>query len=224
MRDEPFNGSKTSPLPSVRVLFDDASAVEDLTSDLDRVLFGLGDRRLTVVCVGTDRSTGDAFGPIVGTKLKRSIRWPWVEIFGTLDEPVHAVNLASTLEEIHRAHPVAPYIIAIDACLGKFDHVGQIIMEPGPLRPGAGVKKSLPAFGDYTLTGVVNVSGFMEYFVLQNTRLGIVMRMSDVVVEALLSSFHKLAMRRTFLGASTDRATAASREPQSFPSGTLPAG
>ncbi|WDL99455.1 spore protease YyaC [Alicyclobacillus sp. ALC3] len=208
----------------MRVLFDDASAVEDLTSDLDRVLFGLGDRRLTVVCVGTDRSTGDAFGPIVGTKLKRSSRWPWVEIFGTLDEPVHAVNLASTLEEIHRTHTASPYIIAVDACLGKFDHVGQIIMEPGPLRPGAGVKKSLPAFGDYTLTGVVNVSGFMEYFVLQNTRLGIVMRMSDVVVEALLSSFHRLAMRRTFIGAPTDRSTAASREAQGFPGGTLPAG
>lgn len=222
MRDEPLEG-KTSALPSIRVSFDDASAAEDLTGDLDRVLFELGDRRLTVVCVGTDRSTGDAFGPIVGTKLRRSVRWPWIDIVGTLDEPVHAVNLAATLEEIDRSHTAKPFIIAIDACLGKFDHVGQIILEPGPLRPGAGVKKSLPAFGDYTLTGVVNVSGFMEYFVLQNTRLGIVMRMSEVVVDALLASFHKLAVRRAVISVSADRAAAASREPGSLSGGTRPA-
>jgi len=33
--------------------------------------------------------------------------------------------------------------------------------------------------------GVVNVGGFMEYFVLQNTRLSLVMRMADVIAEGL---------------------------------------
>ncbi|EJY56783.1 sporulation protein YyaC [Alicyclobacillus hesperidum URH17-3-68] len=57
----------------------------------------------------------------------------------------------------------------------------------------------MPEFGDVTITGIVNVSGFMEYFVLQNTRLGIVMRMSDIVVQALSLSLqkwqHSVAMR-----------------------------
>ncbi|GMA63673.1 hypothetical protein GCM10025859_41130 [Alicyclobacillus fastidiosus] len=49
----------------------------------------------------------------------------------------------------------------------------------------------MPEFGDLTVTGIVNVSGFMEYFVLQNTRLGIVMKMCDTVVQSLYNSLQK---------------------------------
>jgi putative sporulation protein YyaC len=176
-----------------RVPFDDESAVFHLTAILDEVFNRAQDRDVVLVCVGTDRSTGDAFGPIVGSKLANT---HGVQVYGSLDDPVHAVNLATTLEQIQEQHIRRPFILAIDACLGKFDHVGHIIVEEGPLRPGAGVKKSLPEFGDFTLTGVVNVCGFMEYFVLQNTRLGIVMRMTDIVVQALRNSLHRLQMRK----------------------------
>ncbi|MCL6626370.1 spore protease YyaC [Alicyclobacillus shizuokensis] len=179
-----------------RVAYDDEQAAERLCCVLDKVFATAEDRPIVLVCVGTDRSTGDAFGPIVGSQLQACVNMPNVTIYGTLDEPVHAVNLSDVLNRIHRHHLNDPLIIAIDACLGKFEHVGHIILERGPLRPGAGVKKTLPEFGAYTLTGVVNVSGFMEYFVLQNTRLGIVMRMCDVVVEAVRRSLARLASRR----------------------------
>lgn len=42
------------------------------------------------------------------------------------------------------------------------------------------------------MTGIVNVGGFMEYFVLQNTRLSLVMNMANVIGDAL-----HLALRRT---------------------------
>lgn len=177
-----------------RIAYDDTSAIAQLESILDKILTANNHRKILVVCVGTDRSTGDAFGPIIGSKLRSSLHLLGVDVLGTLDEPVHAVNLASTLQNIESDYRNSPFIIAIDACLGKFDHVGQITIEKGPLRPGAGVKKNLPCFGDVTLTGVVNVSGFMEYFVLQNTRLSIVMKMSDVVVTALRNSLRKQAM------------------------------
>lgn len=176
-----------------RVPFDDESAVIHLTAILDEVFSRAQEREVVLVCVGTDRSTGDAFGPIVGSKLANTFG---VQVYGSLDDPVHAVNLATTLEEIQQQFVHRPFILAIDACLGKFDHVGHIIVEEGPLRPGAGVKKTLPEFGDFTLTGVVNVCGFMEYFVLQNTRLGIVMRMTDIVVQALRNSLHRHQMRK----------------------------
>ncbi len=31
------------------------------------------------------------------------------------------------------------------------------------------------------LTGLVNIGGYMEYFVLQSTRLSLVMKMSDII-------------------------------------------
>lgn len=193
--DNVTSSEKISPeaeFPVFRVQFDDDAAGDKLSRAFDAVLQAAGGREVVVVCVGTDRSTGDAFGPIVGSKL-HSVTG--ATVYGTLDEPVHAVNLAATLDYIEKTHRNHPFVVAVDACLGKFDHVGQIIVEQGPLRPGAGVKKTLPEFGDVTITGVVNVSGFMEYFVLQNTRLGIVMKMTEIVAEALRNGLFRRNMR-----------------------------
>jgi hypothetical protein len=53
------------------------------------------DTPIVIVCVGTDRSTGDSLGPLVGTALAR-FHSPLFHLYGTLDEPVHAVNLEET--------------------------------------------------------------------------------------------------------------------------------
>lgn len=47
------------------------------------------------------------------------------------------------------------------------------------------MQKDLPEVGDLHINGIVNVSGFMEYFVLQNTRLHLVMNMANVLAEGL---------------------------------------
>jgi putative sporulation protein YyaC len=144
------------------------------------------DTPIVIVCVGTDRSTGDSLGPLVGTALAR-FHSPLFHLYGTLDEPVHAVNLEETLSLIYQKH-ANPFIIGIDACLGQSTSVGCIQVVDGPLRPGAGVNKQLPPVGDIHLTGIVNVGGFMEYFVLQNTRLSLVMRLSDIIASSLYSA------------------------------------
>ncbi|WP_055106429.1 spore protease YyaC [Paenibacillus ihumii] len=143
-------------------------------------------QEIVVVCIGTDRSTGDCLGPLVGTALAK-YNCPHFHLYGTLDEPVHAMNLKDTLQQINTTF-VDPYIIGIDACLGQTTSVGSIQVVQGPLRPGAGVNKELPPVGDIHLTGIVNVGGFMEYFVLQNTRLSLVMRLSEIIASSLYSA------------------------------------
>jgi putative sporulation protein YyaC len=133
------------------------------------------------VCVGTDRSTGDSLAPLVGTKLKRK----GYRVLGTINDPVHALNLADTIENL----PEHKYIVGIDACLGQASSVGQTQIFKGKLRAGAGVGKSLPEFGDYVISPVVNVGGFMEYFVLQNTRLSVVLGLADSIYKALNRRF-----------------------------------
>ena len=141
--------------------------------------------QLTVVCIGTDRSTGDALGPLVGSQLCRH-PLPGVRVLGTLDEPVHAANLRDVLARMQpELAQSRAAVIAVDACLGRSESVGWISVKPGALRPGTGVNKDLPPVGDLHIMGVVNVGGFMEYFVLQNTRLSLVMRMADVIAEGL---------------------------------------
>ncbi|MBJ6361678.1 spore protease YyaC [Paenibacillus sp. GCM10012307] len=149
-------------------------------------------QRIAVVCIGTDRSTGDALGPLVGTALTRHPNKPF-DVYGTLESPVHAMNLEETMAAI-KATPDPPFIIGIDACLGQVASVGSIQVGEGPVRPGAGVNKQLPPVGDMHITGIVNVGGFMEYFVLQNTRLHLVMQLSEIISFSL---FHAILSEST---------------------------
>jgi putative sporulation protein YyaC len=127
-----------------------------------------GYRDIVILCIGTDRSAGDSLGPMVGTFLKEFL--PDANIYGTLACPVHAQNLEEKAKEISIKYPKA-FILAVDASLGRLDSVGSIYFKPEPLAPGAGVKKDLPKVGNASITGVVNVGGWLEYMVLQNTRL-----------------------------------------------------
>ncbi|SET15084.1 putative sporulation protein YyaC [Salinibacillus kushneri] len=148
---------------------------------------------IVVVCIGTDRSTGDSLGPMVGTLLNdQSKLLNNLYIYGTLEEPVHAKNLEDQLKMIHQRHQ-NPYIVAIDACLGKQSSIGSIITGYGPMKPGAAVQKHLPEIGDLYISGVVNMSGYMEYFVLQNTRLSIVMNMAKQIAHSLRLLDHLLS-------------------------------
>lgn len=136
---------------------------------------------IILLCIGTDRATGDSLGPLTGHKL---MGLPEVngqiKLYGTLDKPVHATNLKPTLKQIYKAHN-KPLIVAVDACLGKTTHIGYLTIGTGSITPGAGISRSLPKVGDVAITGIVNFSGMMELLILQNTRLNLVMRMADVI-------------------------------------------
>ncbi|WP_442597256.1 spore protease YyaC [Neobacillus sp. D3-1R] len=167
----------------VKVFHDEEDAVQLLAKELMNMFPPHTIRPIVFVCIGTDRSTGDSLGPLVGTLLEEKGPSPF-HVYGTLDEPIHAVNLEDKLKEIKQQH-FYPFIIGIDACLGKLKSVGSIQLADGPVKPGAGVNKELPAVGDIHLTGIVNVSGFMEFFVLQNTRLNLVLKMAKTISEGI---------------------------------------
>ncbi|MEH7457244.1 spore protease YyaC [Bacillus pseudomycoides] len=146
---------------------------------------------LILICIGTDRSTGDALGPLVGTKLEQ-MEIQNFQVFGTLDEPVHALNLEDKIQNIQTSIPNS-FIIAIDACLGKSQNIGSITIGKGPSKPGAAMNKKLPAVGELHIHGIVNLNGFMEFFVLQNTRLSLVMKMADVISQSIKETDQKLS-------------------------------
>lgn len=60
------------------------------------------------------------------------------------------------------------------------------------LHPGAAVHKNLPKVGDIHITGIVNVGGSMEFYVLQNTRLHLVMSMADSIAQSIYLADQKL--------------------------------
>ncbi|MFD1734957.1 spore protease YyaC [Bacillus salitolerans] len=166
-----------------RISYDEDLASSKISKQIVSHLPTHSEQSIAIVCIGTDRSTGDALGPLIGTKLEEKKNLPF-HIFGTLENPIHAVNLQEQLEIIQEKLP-QPFIIGIDACLGRLKSVGMVSVASGPVKPGAGVQKELPPVGDMHITGIVNVSGFMEFFVLQNTRLNLVMKMAETISESL---------------------------------------
>ncbi|WP_318506478.1 spore protease YyaC [Bacillus sp. T3] len=169
---------------SSRILHDEIAAAQKLSLELKLKMANMKENRpIVFVCIGTDRSTGDSLGPLVGTLLEEKMISPFF-VYGTLENPIHAVNLKEQLSEIFEKH-TDPFIIGIDACLGRLKSVGVIQIAEGPVKPGAGVNKELPEVGDIHITGIVNVSGFMEFFVLQNTRLNLVLKMAKTIANGI---------------------------------------
>lgn len=158
---------KGTPLSSIKL-------ARELTALLEN-----NKKTLVLLCIGTDRATGDALGPLVGSYLNK-LNPKGIEIYGTLENPVHALNLKSTLEQINSTHD-KPFILAVDAALGNKEYIGYIKLSPGSIKPGESVSKVLPAVGDVHITAIVNVKGFMEPQVLQSTPLSLVMELSRII-------------------------------------------
>ena len=146
------------------------------------------DRDIVLLCVGSDRSTGDSLGPLIGHKLQHTLNNK-LYVYGTLKEPVHAINLKAVVESIYEIHK-DPFIIAVDASLGTKNHIGYVTLSEMPLRPGLGVKKSLPEVGDICITGIVNLSGMMDGILLQSTRLSTVMELADFISIGIFIAIH----------------------------------
>jgi len=174
-----------------RIHIENTNASELLFPIISRDILKLGfnnHRDLIILCVGTDRSTGDSLGPLTGTLLSKQNILPAI-IIGNIHNPVHASNLEQIINDIDDRYQ-NPFIIAVDAGLGKQNSVGFIDVKKGPLKPGTGVNKKLPEIGDMHITGLVNVGGYMEYLVLQSTRLSIVFKMAETIASALKLSIN----------------------------------
>ena len=143
----------------------------------------LFEKDIVYVCIGTDRATGDCLGPMVGTRLQSTSMHP--HVYGTLEQPVHATNLADFTRQIADRYE-NPLTVAIDASLGNSSRIGFINVKKGGLKPGTALNKDLPEVGDFHISGVVNVGGYLEQIVLQNTRLFLVYRMAEVIARSLL--------------------------------------
>lgn len=142
----------------------------------------IGDRPLIIVCIGTDRSTGDSFGPFTGSLLRSLTPYPY--IYGTLTHPIHCQNYLDETAPLYHRH-TNPYIIAIDASLGAASHIGHIRIRSGGIRPAAAFDRALPPIGDLAVTGVVGKSGTHDYHTLQSARLSLVVSMASCLAGAL---------------------------------------
>ncbi|KEH91636.1 hypothetical protein Z962_p0010 (plasmid) [Clostridium botulinum C/D str. BKT12695] len=136
--------------------------------------------KIIFVCIGTDRCTGDSYGPIVGSMLKQIKS---IEVYGTLHEPVHATNLKNALQNIDLNNNL---IIAVDAALGDIDKFRKISIKNKPIRPGNAIGKNLGLVGDISIRGFIGLkSDFACFEIIQNTRLSLVYDLAKLTFETI---------------------------------------
>lgn len=140
-----------------------------------------------IVCIGTDKFIGDCLGPLVGTFLK-DMNFP-LPVYGTIEYPIHALNIKDRIKNIYDLHPNAN-IIGIDACLGEESSIGDIHIRNSPIHPGKGVGKSLPEVGDYSIVGIIDCIDDAAIFTSKSIRLHFIMEMAKVISSSIMYSYN----------------------------------
>jgi len=155
----------------------------DGLADFFRTISGLhpGRDALIALCIGTDRSTGDAFGPLVGSRL-RELGWP--HVIGTLEAPCDANRLPAAIASI----PAEGIVLAFDACLGNEEDIGKYTVLPGPLQPAAATGNAAGRHGPvghYSVAAVVGRKSIKPLWELQSASLHRVMHMARTAADAV---------------------------------------
>ena len=133
-----------------------------------------------IVCIGTNKYIADSLGPFVGSILKsRNCKYP---IYGTINNPIHALNLEDTIYKIKKIHDDS-LILAIDAAINTDKNKqGDIIFKCHSLKPGEGLKKELPSIGDNSILGIVgSKSDFENNEIFLDTILNIATFIADAI-------------------------------------------
>lgn len=146
---------------------------------------------IVIMCIGTDRSTGDSLAPLVGTFISRRIDVP---VIGTLEDPVHAKNLELTIKKINLEYN-NPFIITIGGCLGNESDIGEIRLNINKKAVTSSVtidENDLFKVGYVSILGIVNYSGSYSFLVLQNTRLYIVFELAKVIANSIIDAFNEI--------------------------------
>ena len=111
------------------------------------------ERETVVVCIGSDRVSGDMLGPLVGSALRDEYRLP-CPVYGWVGGSVNGVNLEEYLAMVGERH-AGSMVIAVDAALGKEEDVGKVRLKRGGIKAGGALERKGGKIGDLGVIGVV---------------------------------------------------------------------
>lgn len=167
-----------------RTYFKDTSKIDEFAEVLSELI----DNDTVIICVGTDKCIGDCLGPLVGTLLKEK-ELP-LTVYGTIEKPIHALNVEKEHLKIRQKHPDSK-ILAIDACIGSDDSIGDICITNTPVNPGCGVGKKINSVGDFSIVGIVDSCKDVSLFTTRPIRLDFILKMAKFITDSLISALNK---------------------------------
>jgi len=142
------------------------------------------DVAVAYLCIGSDLSTGDSFGPLTGTLLKRM---GVTGVFGSLDDTIHAKNMVERIAQV----PGDRFVVAIDATMGRLKEVGCFSFINGPLRPGAAMKRDLQPVGNVSILFNVAPASYANFMVLGCASLNTVWQGANLLARGISVIAHR---------------------------------
>lgn len=143
---------------------------------------------LIFLCIGTDRVTGDSFGPLVGYKLNYLFKEEEnIKVIGTLENPVCSHNILNVINDINNTY-CNPFLIAIDAAFSNKNNIGKIVVTKNSMNVGSGLNKKNLYIGDMSIKGIVSKdtrNPKYNFKLLQNIPLNLIMNMADAVAQGI---------------------------------------
>ena len=147
---------------------------------------------IVFLCIGTDRITGDSFGPLVGYNLKNYyLNNKIIKIVGDLESTVQSNNIEERYKQIIDTYR-KPFIISVDSALSSQDNIGKIIVEEGGIELGSGLKRNKMIIGDMSIKGIVarnTNNAKCNFAMLQNTHLCLIINMVEIVASGICNTF-----------------------------------
>lgn len=146
------------------------------------------------LCVGTDRITGDCFGPLVGSKLVELLKdynYSNINVYGSLKENLSYENINKVIENMNERS----IVIVIDAALSKEENIGKIFVSNTRTILGKGLEKNKIEIGDISIKSVVAKDykiAKCNFKALQNISLNGVMQLANIVSEGIFETIIKM--------------------------------
>lgn len=168
--------------------------IEDFSYIFNKVKNQKEYSEVTFLCVGTDRITGDCFGPLVGTKLIELLKeynYSNINIYGSLSKNLSYENICEIIKNINQKS----IIIVIDAALSKKENIGKIFVQQSKTVLGKSLEKNKIEIGDISIKSVVAKDykvAKCNFKVLQNISLNAVNTQATIVSEGIFETIKKM--------------------------------
>ena len=104
-------------------------------------------------------------------------------VFGTLERPVHAMNLENYMAVLRTCYQ-DDLIVAVDASVGNREHVGYVTLGKGALKPGLMVSRELRSVGIYSSPELWEAAAITIPYAA-SVRLSVVMQMADCISRSI---------------------------------------
>jgi putative sporulation protein YyaC len=141
-------------------------------------------KKIVFLCIGTNKVTGDSFGPLVGTKLQKLLRYnKKISILGNIDKPINALNIEDKLLYVNKKY-TDKYVIVVDSAVSEIELIGEIFVTKNKMVLGKGINRKISEIGDISIKCSVckdEYSGIENFKSLKNVPKEFIKNLADIV-------------------------------------------